>query len=404
MELGWIDFSKKERNKVLSVLDLLSEAGTLDELGIAPIRDGYANLFFPSTSTIQTKAKYFLCVPYALRDIERGEEVNFKRLLQALSAKEEACGKKLFLENPKSDGVIGRRALVNKSWVKRAPSDIYWAGIRRLGIFLGGNMSLSEYLRYLSSKKQEKNSLLRLGNRNDQKEESEKDDGDAGKDLYIRFWNLPTYTKEWLDTLSIHLTKAEALFLKQQILSHCKGSMYAYIMQENMQDIVDVKNFEDLKGGYIGKFPADIQADYYNAIAFSEFVYPLRVLYNIIVFDGKNQEANDEWDKLQEDLSRVADIDFASIYRRLGISNITLLRFLQTAQEQMKNGDIEGLKETIIRREVQLKGESRAKTKHVGEFVNSTWIGGRRLDYRFPDAQTIIKDIFEGEKNCAESK
>lgn len=35
MLLGWIDFSKNERNKELSVLDLLSEAGTLDELGIA---------------------------------------------------------------------------------------------------------------------------------------------------------------------------------------------------------------------------------------------------------------------------------------------------------------------------------------------------------------------------------
>ena len=49
MQLGWIDFSKNERNKVLNVLNLLSEAGTLDELGIAPIRDGYANLFFPGT-------------------------------------------------------------------------------------------------------------------------------------------------------------------------------------------------------------------------------------------------------------------------------------------------------------------------------------------------------------------
>ena len=64
MPLGWIDFSKTERNKVLSVLDLLSEAGTLDELGIAPVRDGFANLFFPGTSTIQTRAKYFMIVPY----------------------------------------------------------------------------------------------------------------------------------------------------------------------------------------------------------------------------------------------------------------------------------------------------------------------------------------------------
>ena len=70
MPLGWIDFSKNERNKVLSVLDLLTEAGTLDELGIAPIRDGFANLFFPGTSTIQTRAKYFMIVPYALKDLE----------------------------------------------------------------------------------------------------------------------------------------------------------------------------------------------------------------------------------------------------------------------------------------------------------------------------------------------
>ena len=27
MQLGWIDFSKSERNKVLNVLDMLSEAG-----------------------------------------------------------------------------------------------------------------------------------------------------------------------------------------------------------------------------------------------------------------------------------------------------------------------------------------------------------------------------------------
>ena len=57
MELGWIDFSKTERSKILSVLDLLSESGTLDELGIAPVRDGFSNLFFPGTTTIQTRAK-----------------------------------------------------------------------------------------------------------------------------------------------------------------------------------------------------------------------------------------------------------------------------------------------------------------------------------------------------------
>ena len=46
MPLGWIDFSRSDRDKVLNVLELLSEQGTLDELGIAPIRDGFADIFF----------------------------------------------------------------------------------------------------------------------------------------------------------------------------------------------------------------------------------------------------------------------------------------------------------------------------------------------------------------------
>ena len=45
MELGWIDFSKNERDDILNTLDSLSEKGTLDELGIAPIRDGFSDLF-----------------------------------------------------------------------------------------------------------------------------------------------------------------------------------------------------------------------------------------------------------------------------------------------------------------------------------------------------------------------
>lgn len=41
MPLGWIDFSKSERNKILIILDLPSKDGALDELGIASIRDGF---------------------------------------------------------------------------------------------------------------------------------------------------------------------------------------------------------------------------------------------------------------------------------------------------------------------------------------------------------------------------
>ena len=408
MQLGWIDFSKNERNKVLSVLDLLSEEGTLDELGIAPIRDGYANLFFPGTSTIQTRAKYFLCIPYAFKDLEKSEETNPKRMLKSLYEKEKSCGECLH-RNSKTDGVIGASVIDSGKWVKRQPSDIYWAGIRRLGIFVGGNKSINEYLRYICFNNSKKDELKNLGNRKDNAEENECDDLDAGHDLYKRFWNLPTYNKKWLDNISIDLTKEEAKFLKEQIIQNCKEesgneTMFSFIMKENKHDFVDIKNFEDLASGYIRQFPEHIQTDYYNAVKFSEFVYVLRVLYNVIVSNSQNEEANNEWQKLEPNLYTLADIDIESIYHRLGITKPLLLRFLLTSQTQMRNGDIEGLKETIIKREVDLKGSSRAKTKHAGEFRQNSWFGGRKLDYRFPDAQTIINDIFEGEKNCAESK
>jgi len=39
MQLGWIDFSKEDRQKAFDVINLLSEQGAVDELGIGVIRD-----------------------------------------------------------------------------------------------------------------------------------------------------------------------------------------------------------------------------------------------------------------------------------------------------------------------------------------------------------------------------
>ena len=68
MEIGFIDYSKDERNKILSTLKLLGEQTALDELGIGVIRDAYADLLFPGVSTLQTRAKYFVIIPYLFQE------------------------------------------------------------------------------------------------------------------------------------------------------------------------------------------------------------------------------------------------------------------------------------------------------------------------------------------------
>ncbi len=60
----WLDYSEHERRKMLDVIELFNSRTTRDELGIGGIRDAFADLLFPGTTTIQTVAKYFLLVPW----------------------------------------------------------------------------------------------------------------------------------------------------------------------------------------------------------------------------------------------------------------------------------------------------------------------------------------------------
>ncbi len=394
MPLGWIDFSKRERNKVLSVLELLSERDTLDELGIAPIRDGFANIFFPGTSTIQTRAKYFLIVPYALKDLELSNETNPNRVLQAFDEIEKECAERL-LEGDDTEGVIGSRSLAQGQWVKRTPAEIYWGGSRNYGIFTGGNFSLSEYVRASCAMKKNKTSIKSLGNRNDS-EEIDGDDKDAGDLFHKQFWHIPTYTEDWMDNLSIKLTKEEGDFLRRQIILSFPDSMMAYILKNDLSEILEVDDFASL-GSLIHLFPNQIQSDYALAIDFSNFLYVIRVLYNMIISEGENDRANSEWKILKTELESHAGIDLEAIFNRLQIYvNGALCEFLRKEKELMLAKDIEGMQDEIRRRERFLK-EGRARTMHPGEFDTSVWYGGGELSYRFNDAKVIMRDIFESE-------
>lgn len=396
MQLGWIDFSKTERNKILSVLDLLSESGTLDELGIAPIRDGFANLFFPGTSTIQTRAKYFFLVPYALKELELSNETNPNRFLRALNETEKMCGETLLEINPNENGIIGKRSLQGGKWVKRTPADIYWAGLRKYGIFTGGNVSLSEYARATCAIKNQKSTLTKLGNRNDSAEENETDDKNAGNIFKIHFWKMPLYQKSWRENIEMQLTKAEGEFLHEQIISTCPDSMLSYILENRMTEILDLENFSDL-GAIINKFPKQMQDEYTLALSFSDFLFVARTLYNIIISDGQNVQANDTFEELKDVMAELAEIDIDLIFAKLYIYKPDLKNFIKKLQDCMRNNNVEEMKKVIKAREIMLKGQNRAKTAHPGEFNPNDWIGGGELDFRFNNAKTIIRDIFESE-------
>lgn len=395
MQLGWIDFSKEDRQKALDVINLLSEQGAVDELGIGIVRDAFANYFFPGTSTIQTRAKYFLIVPYILRDAvdgRYGKDVN--RILKAIDTEEKECGIKLLESNPKAEGVIGTRVLP-KGWVARKPSDIYWNGIRTYGIFCDYGLSIPEYVS-LAVKLNTQKSSAKLGNRNDEAEENEKDDSDAGDIMNVSFWNLPIYHDNWRDNLTIELTNEEAFYLDKQIQKGAKGTLLEYVLK-NRIDMNKYEDFVSMAAELSEKVEEKLAYMMKLACEFNNLVYMARVRFNVMLSEEENEVAVSEWDRLKPQVKRRANVDLSAVFNKLELHNPGTYLFLSKLQEAFKALDIDAADELIKKRERQLKGINRAKLNRTKEFDHSKWVGGGELDYRFSNARRIINDIYSGE-------
>ena len=134
---AWLDYSDSERRRVLDVVRSLSEKDTRDELGLATVRDGLADLLAPGISTIQTRARYFLFVPWLYQQLE--EDVQKRRgnvtkdWIASRARKKETSLIKELLASEDAAGTIG--AWSGKS-VQRLPSSVYWNGLREWGIRL----------------------------------------------------------------------------------------------------------------------------------------------------------------------------------------------------------------------------------------------------------------------------
>ena len=130
-KFGWVDFSESERKQMLDIVDLFNQQDTRDELGVGTIRDAFSDNLFPGTSTIQTRARYYLFVPWIYKDVERRLSRN-KLSMVDFTKEVERREKKLIralMAGGESDGVIGIEA---KEKLQRLPSNIYWSGLRPL--------------------------------------------------------------------------------------------------------------------------------------------------------------------------------------------------------------------------------------------------------------------------------
>jgi hypothetical protein len=125
------------------MLQLFTDKETVDDLGIGTVRDAISNSLFPGTSVIQTRARYFLFVPWVFR---RAEQQHPLRVVAKATDMERSLIGALRAGGDLA-GLIG--ADVGKD-VRTLPSAIFWGGLIRYGIFLAPSLSVRQYGRHVA--------------------------------------------------------------------------------------------------------------------------------------------------------------------------------------------------------------------------------------------------------------
>jgi len=216
--VAWLDYSEQERRKMLDVIDAFREQETRDELGLGGIRDAFGDLLFPGTSTIQTRARYFLFIPWIYTLLEE-DGVSSAQVAQRARREEVALIEGLIAGGEEQNqGVIGYE--VRKS-LQRLPSSVYWQGLGAWGIrrYPG---RLDQYHRSLDAFYRSK------------ADASRNDDGEPVDGRVRRNWDhaLPPVPEGFPKKATLALTEREARYLAQRVDATHPDSLLAYLLDQ----------------------------------------------------------------------------------------------------------------------------------------------------------------------------
>ena len=383
MQLGWIDFSKEERNKIMQTLKLLEESTAVDELGIGVIRDGYSDILFPGITTLQTRAKYFVLIPYIFTEAEKESFKRSTEVLQWINKKEDMLVRTL-VKNSDADakGIIGSQLYKQGKSVKLKPSSIYWNGLKTFEIIKDKNLSVGNVCDIVFGKSTRRRAITI------KKEGETYDDETAVNENIVVFSPIHLDYSMENDT-NIELTKLEASYLSEKITtaSGSRNSLLAYMLNKHLIfPSFDKIDYIDL--------PDVIKYHYCLAKSFADFIRGAHIRYNVIFSNGKDIEqvkAYYDWVKN----FHFDGFNLSRVLSPVSSNDQETNTFLNTFYDASKKGDLEAVDRLIIGREKRIK-QDRAKLRKPQEYFYDQPVHDYNLDYRYSTAFYIIKDIFRG--------
>ena len=391
----WLDYSEHERRKMLDVIELFGEKTTRDELGLGGVRDAFADLLFPGTTTIQTVAKYFLFVPWMYLGLER-KKIPSAKIQKRARDFEISLAKQL----GDADGVIGKRA---KETLKRLPSSVYWQGLLAWGIRVYPK-SQAEYHRSLDV------FYARQTGRAASAAEFE-GEGVLGDSLVNWHTGIVAAPPEFPDEATLELTYDEAAYLRERVITNCSQSLLAYLLANH----VDVQRAEF--AWQLGtQLPDHLAVPVRHARSFSETIHGAQLLYNMILaektsndvlIDEYHERLTDWWSLISSRASQLMDwdrLEFWSIVTRQNprVSSRAKkfidqwINLVQGAGTLASVLDGQAARNLVELREFQIKGKlARTRSQRARDLWSGA-AGSEQLDLRWRTTRRIIADILHG--------
>jgi hypothetical protein len=390
--LSWLDFSEDDRRRMMEVVTLFNVRETRDELGLGSIRNIFAELLFPGTGTMQTRARYFLIVPWIYQRIEKSRVPSSKIWDRLKWEETQVIG---ILLQGDTDGVIGRVSGAN---LTRFPSNIYWYGLRRWNIFRH-RINQSQYHRML-----DRYYLLRSSRQIT-------DDGEPVDWGIDQNWDphLPLPPEGFPEGLTLQLKREEAAYLREKIRLHCAESMLPHLIDAG-------KPLNEVPFAWLhpslASFPEKLQKTLIHARNFSEIMFGAALQYNFMLAELDQREELheqyrkdlDQWRELLSERNKAFTTwnldEFWSLVYDYGRVPILSQQFVNgwidlvmTMKSDRSIESDEGARKLVREREIYLKrGRSRFHSQRHREIWSGS-AGSYQLDFRWWVARRISNDI-----------
>ena len=394
--LAWVDTSAKDQRVIRDLIAQFMQSESRDELGIGQVRDALSDTLFPGTSVVQTRARYFLFVPWIFRQGERRGRYGAD-LRRWTEGRERQLVKSLLRVAGDAEGLIGRRA---GPTVKTLPSTIYWSGLVRYRI-LTRDVAADQ--------------LPRIENNYDETEELA---GRVGGNGHPTLPPEPDGFPGEVET-AFDLTGAEAAWLCERLLTTTPGTLLSHLLsQPGPPDANSTRPWAD---SVCARAPESVRAALLHAQLFSLAMHGAALLYNLLVGECYEQAGHtrvvqpvqDYRDRLagwheecQDSASLLTRWDRDAFWGHVlavnpGIGGRTrefVDRWLD-AVCGLRTGavaDDDRLRLLIGNRERQRKG---AQSRLANSRLLRTWSGGSGtapLTYRWHRVHRIVTDIHDG--------